>query len=216
MTNIKHIKNDIEAIQFLEGYCDFTDPNHVWIMKGIARNKDNPDNSIKFMRRMVLTCKEDIQEIYYDIKHQMLAVHGVYRIYISLNARDAVKSLFNFQKRMVDINTGLFKNTPDALAMSKKIGSLWKTEMEQSSNRGTKRFLLDIDNCECDEFVSDIADRVEEWTDKIHCVNKTVSGYAIVFNACDTREIVEYLKILGAEYDLHKDSMLFIDQFIVN
>ena len=50
-----------EALTFMHDYCDFSDPNWVWIMTGISRNKDNTESGDKFLRRMVITKPEDIE-----------------------------------------------------------------------------------------------------------------------------------------------------------
>ena len=39
------------------------------------------------------------------------------------------------------------------------------------------------------------------------------SGMAVVFDACDTRELLELCKKIGIEHDLQRDSMVFVEQF---
>ena len=41
MTTIK------ESLDFLHSYCIFDNPNEIWILKGISRNKDNDENAGK-------------------------------------------------------------------------------------------------------------------------------------------------------------------------
>jgi hypothetical protein len=89
-----------ESIEFANNYCDFSDPNHIWLMKGISRSKDNPKEYHKFFRRMTLSCIEDIQESYDEIKQLGNQLGTTYRIYLSLNSRDVVKANFNFAKRL--------------------------------------------------------------------------------------------------------------------
>ena len=109
-----------------------------------------------------------------------------------------------------------------ALQQAKKVGSIWKTELEQRHARGTKRFLLDVDKKP--ELVGKLEEH--EWHDsklfcwmqknlkgKIICSRKTVSGWAFVFEACDTRALMEFGKDLNVDLDLQRDSMLFVEQF---
>lgn len=198
------------SIEFLTNYCSFQEPSWVWIMTGIARNKDNPnleDNG--FMRRLVIAKTSDILDCYNEI-HTLANVPGVfYRIYISLNARNANKAFFNFQKRMLEISLGLFEGHNDAQNLVTKIGSLWKTELAQTHNRATKRFLIDIDNDPDDAklkevfvFVSDVMKaNIRAW-------RKTVTGNVIVIDACDTRSLTDKFDV-----DVQKDSMIFVEQF---
>ncbi|MFA7219027.1 MAG: hypothetical protein WC119_00680 [Synergistaceae bacterium] len=204
-----------DAITFLNDYCAFDDPNCVWIMKGISRTKDNensPDMH-QFLRRMVLTSPEDIQKCYDEIHLVANDPKTTYRIYISLNSRDAVDAAFQFQKKLVDITQGLAKRHDDALALSKKIGSLWKTELEQKHARGTKRLLLDIDVI--DEMIA--KDLLRYLQDKakatIRAFRKTPNGFAIVFDACDTRGLIKYYEERHIDCSLQRDSMLFVEQF---
>lgn len=203
-----------EALQFMHDYCDFSDPNCVWVMKGISRNKDNPDNPNmhRFLRRMILTCPDDIDSCYEEI--HLLANHPdtTYRIYISLNSRDVVDAAFQFQKKLVDITQGLAKGFPDALKQAKKVGSIWKTELEQRNARGTKRFLLDIDENN-DVIARNIQQKIISIPSMIHAFRKTPNGYAIVFDACDTRDLMKFCHDGMAQVDLQKDSMLFVEQF---
>lgn len=204
-----------EAIQFLNEYCDFSDPNCVWVMKGISRNKDNENNPDmhRFLRRMVLTSPEDIQKCYDEIHLVANDPKTTYRIYISLNSRDAVDATFQFQKKLVDITQGLSKRRDDALALAKKIGSLWKTELEQRHARGTKRFLLDVDIID-EMIVRDLLNFLKNESQAIiRAFRKTPNGYAIVFDACDTRSLIKYYEERHIACDLQKDSMLFVEQF---
>lgn len=201
-------------IHFLNEYCDFSNPNNVWILKGISRNKDNSNNSSmdKFFRRMILTCPEDIVTCYKEIHLLANDPLTTYRIYISLNSRDTIKATTQFQKTLIDISAGVYNGNPEFVDRIKKLDSIWKTELEQSTCRGTKRVLLDIDGCldlpvEIVEFITD------NCKTKIYCIRRTVSGWAIVFDACDTRNLMLKCEELAIKVDLHRDSMLFVEAF---
>lgn len=206
-----------EVITFLNEYCDFSDPNWIWILKGVSRNKDNNDG-VKFFRRMILTQPEDFAICRQDIINQATDPLTVYRLYISLNSRDVIKGTFNYQKKLIEIGMGLANGQKDQLGMCKKLGSIWKTELEQRTNRGTKRFLLDIDEEDDDKKVQAVVAYLEQEVKtkdnkplKVHCMRRTVSGYAIVFDACDTRGVMKYCNELKIQSDLHRDSMVFLE-----
>ena len=200
------------AIDFIKSYCDFSNPNWVWILKGMSRSKDNQDNPDyhKCMRRFVLTKSEDIEELYSDWRLFANDSSTVYRTYISVNARDTFHAAFSFQHVMASLTYDLAKGLPAALVKSKNLDSSWKTELEQIHNRGTKRFLLDVDNCENEP--TDLLNYIRN-DFGIYCHRKTVSGWAIVIDAGDTRALVEKCKQDNLDVDIHKDSMLFVEQF---
>ena len=204
----------MNSVEFMESYCDFSDSKWVWIMTGISRNKDNDNSGVRFIRRLIVAKPSDIAECYNEIKLLANDKNTTYRIYVSLNARDVVKTAFEFQKTMIDIGYGLVRGLEDHISMSKKIGSICKTELAQINNRVTKRFLLDLDNVDFG-IANHIVIMVNGISKVIVC-RPTVSGYHIVFDACDTRKLVEYLKENGIEAEIHKDSMVFVEQFSNN
>ena len=130
-------------------------------------------------------------------------------MYVSLNARNVVSTVFNMQKKLADIGFGLAKNQKDSLNAAKKIGSYWKTELAQNYCRGTKRVLIDFD-CSDETRLNAIVSFLEGITQVI-CVRNTVSGYHIVFEACDTRELI---KQFGTDdIDIQRDSLVFVDSW---
>ena len=207
--------NAFEVNDFLNSYCDFSNPNHVWMLKGISRNKDNDKTGVKFIRRLVMTCPEDFITCRNEILTLANDPNTTYRLYVSLNSRDAVNGAIQFQKKLIDVSIGLARGQEDALGLSKKIGSLWKTELEQKHNRGTKRILLDVDNEPDEHKAVAIVDYINKFMDTtVHCMRKTVSGWAIVIDACDTRELIRLCKsAFRVEIDLQRDSMVFLEQW---
>jgi len=214
------------SIEFMESYCDFSDPKWVWIMTGISRNKDNDDSGVRFIRRLIVAKPSEIAECYNEIKLLANNKNTTYRIYISLNARDVVKTSFEFQKTMIDIGYGLARGLEDHISMSKKIGSIWKTELAQIQNRGTKRVLLDIDGANSIQYSQLLAYIMECYVmesetlpkakTKIYAHRSTPNGYHIVLDAFDTRELIAYCKWKDIKADLHRDSMVFVEQFSNN
>jgi hypothetical protein len=205
-----------ESIQFLKSYCTFDNPKEIWLLKGITRNKDNKGNpdAERFMRRLVIAKPEDIEPCYNDIKRMGNALGTIYRVYVSLNSRDTVKGLFNFQKKLLEISYDVSRDLDDAIEITKKIGSKWKTELEQKSNRGTKRFLIDIDEDDVNLLskVLHEARKLElQGLTTVHTHRKTVSGYAVVMDACDIRGFLDTFK--DREVSIQKDSMLFVESW---
>lgn len=206
-----------ESLTFLHEYCDFYDPNWVWILKGMSRNKDNSNSGVKFMRRLVVRKPEELEQCREEIIRLAYDPYTTYRLYVSLNSRDVVKGLFEFQKKMIDIGQGLAKGLEDHLWMSKNVHSIWKTELEQRGNRGTKRVLLDIDHEGDDQKALAVVEYLnQEVKTKVHCMRKTVSGWAISFDACDTRGLMTFCNEIGVKTDqntLQRDGMVFVEQW---
>ena len=202
-----------EAIDFLKNYCTFFDnPKEVWILKGISRNKDNDEDMDKFISRMIISKPKDIEECYKKIKQMGNKLGTTYRMYVSLNSRDVVKGLFSFQKKLLDISYDVTRDLDSGLQMAKQIGSKWKTELEQMNCRGTKRFLIDIDEDSIelkDRVVAELHLMVKAGKTTVWTIRRTVSGYAVVMDACDIRGLLNTFK--DNDVTIQKDSMLFIE-----
>lgn len=198
-----------KSIEFLKSYCQF-EKNWVWILTGIARNKDN-ENSEKFLRRFVIKSHDDIEHSYHCLKEMMNKEGVTYRMYISLNARDTLKTLFNFQHTLVALSFDIARGIDNGSISN--IDSLWKTELAQSSNRATKRFLLDIDNFKNGRSVMDLLAKHYDDLVNVHALVETPSGLACVIDAIDTRGLEKEFKDAGIEMTIQKDSMVFLEQF---
>ena len=199
------------SIDFLRNYCQFEQPNHVWVLTGIVRNKDNKITTDwdRWMRRLIIRSQDDIVPCYNDIK-AMGNIKGVnYRMYVSLNARDVTKTFFHFQQTLLQTSYDLCRGLEQIQDQIKRMDSIWKTELLQNNNRATKRFLLDVDAVDA-LLVSDIQTYLESIT-KVHAVRATLAGYHIVFEACDTRGLMEKFK--GAPIDLQRDSLLYVESW---
>lgn len=211
-----------ESLNFLQEYCDFSDPHWVWILTGISRNKDNQDGNFhQYMQRLIVSNPEEILECYKRIKGEATDSITSYRMYVSLNARDVVKTHFNFQHALLDIGFGLSKGQQDALVKAKRISSLWKDELAQNANRGTKRILIDIDKPQLEDF-TEVVKLVGAIKDvKVHATRRTPNGWHIVIDACDTRDLIKACTDNGI-YDpkkdkngsfIQRDSLVFVEKW---
>ncbi len=208
------------SIQFITDYCDFSNPNWVWMLVGMSRNKDNKIPDIegeiynvpeKFMRRLVIRRPEEIPQLYDELLLMGNSIGTTYRMYLSINSRDTVSTLFHFQQKLCEIGYGLSRQLPDALQLSKKISSLWKTELAQKRNKGTRRILLDIDEND-EKLMEQLMQHINDNNIVCYACRKTVSGYAIVCEAHDARWTKQF-KFKDREIDIKHDSLLFIEQW---
>jgi len=200
----------IDSIKFIKEYCDFSNPDEVWMLKGVSRNKDNQTGFHRFMRRLVMVTPDDIVPCYNDIKQMGNQEGTSYRMYISLNSRDVIKGMFHFQKKLLDISHGVARGLSDMKKQTTKLGSVWKTELEQMGCRGTKRFLLDVDSNDTG-LVDKIVSHFNDMRIPIHVIRPTVSGYAVVVDACDLRGFYQLVK--DYPVDVQKDSMVFVEKW---
>jgi len=199
-----------QACEFIKEYCDFSDPDCVWILKGVSRSKDNEKGFDRYMRRLVMANEDDIEKCYNDIKSMGNKKDTTYRVYVSLNSRNVIKGMFSFQKKLLDISHGVARGLDDMKKQTVKLASVWKTVLEQRDCRGTKRILLDVDDNNID-LLDDVVGFFVDRDVNVYVARPTVSGYAVIVDACDLREY--YDKFKDEEIDVQKDSMVFVEKW---
>jgi len=200
-----------DSIEFIRHYCDWSDPDCVWMLKGVTRSKDNDTGFHRYMRRLVMVTPDDIESCYNDIKQMGNNQGTAYRVYVSLNSRNVIKGMFQFQKKLLDFSHGVARGLADVRKQTTKLGSVWKTVLEQRDCRGTKRLLLDVDTQDGEVLARVKAHISTEMDTHIHILRPTVNGYAIVIDACDMRSF--YKEFKGEEIDVQKDSMVFVEKW---
>ncbi len=203
----------ISAIHFLNDYCTFEDPNCVWVLTGISRAKDNVEGYHKYLQRLVLTKPEDILECVNRIKAETLKPNTTYRMYVSINSRDVVKTTFNFQKTLLEISYLLAKGNADALNQAKRLSSLWKNELAQNCNRGTKRVLVDLDTND-NASVRHVLEFIQSMPTQLIVSRPSLSGHHFILNACDTRGLVAFGKQNEYPLDIQRDSLLYVTSWM--
>ena len=74
--------------------------------------------------------------------------------------------------------------------------------------------LLDVDD-DSTETLDAISTYMMVESDTFHIVatRTTVSGYHIVFKACDTRGLLAYCKISNIDAEIKRDSLIFIEKY---
>ena len=205
----------MNPLSFLNDYCDFSDPKWVWILTGMSRSKDNKVGCHDILKRFVLTQPSDIMECYNRIHEETVVPGTTYRMYISLNARDATKCAFKFGQRIFNICEGLANGYNDALALSKKLGSEWKSELAQSHCRATKRLLVDVDAPSLEDF-TEVIKFIGKIPDlKVYTTRQTKNGWHIVINSCDTRQLITDCKNAGISVDIQRDSLVFVEHWYI-
>jgi hypothetical protein len=212
--------NRSDGVQFIKEYCDFSDPDNVWILSCIARNKENEQNNIFFKREIIRTSDYIEQAV---LKLKALATlttaqqnhKPIYRLYISLNSRNTRKAMFSYAKTAIDIISAMGN---DGEKRYSKMDTIWLNELAKSCHRGTKNFLIDVDNFNDDEHVLHYCEVLNNAEIAVKHCRATPSGYAIVVKACNPTFLYGFATQVQAynkpfDIDVQTDSMVFVEQF---
>lgn len=199
-----------KPIAFLEDYCTFNE-DRVYVLMAIARKKENPEitSSSEPVFREVIKNGEDIRrkvEKLESIVSNYRSDSGnllTFRLYITANARNTLKTYFNFRQRMNGWIKDRMYEQKDTPRKFKRIDSHWKSELHKPESRDETRFIFDLENVSSEEletFLNDLTEHV----DAEYRV-RTPNGFHIVTEPFNYNQFET-----GIEYELKTDGMVFL------
>ncbi|MFP8958893.1 hypothetical protein ACLI4Y_19520 [Natrialbaceae archaeon A-CW3] len=193
------------AVEAIREWCEFGE-YRTYILMAIARSTHNDDlsSNSEISYRKVIHDEDDIERAYTDLLALVGGHDYLFRIYLTVNARNTLKAYFNFREEMDGWIRDIFYGDEHAAEKLSRVDSYWKSALHRPEARDDRYFLFDLDDIsdlERDEFLVQIP------TD-VHTTVTTPNGYHVVtepFNYTDWDPTVEY-------DDLDTDGQLFIDE----
>jgi hypothetical protein len=184
----------------IKEYCDFSNPEKVYILLLVPRKKDNPQQTerekLNKRARFIITCDDDVD---YAID-QLFKISDFYqditfRVYLSANRRSLKKGLINFNHLLVDLTKEVINGNNQVWGRAAaKLSSEYKSTLAKKECRADKRFLLDIDfdnggDAHTTLSVNNITDELYSNGIAVQYCGKTPNGYVVV---CDSFNIVNF------------------------
>ncbi|MBX0303155.1 hypothetical protein [Haloarcula salinisoli] len=191
---------DIDALQ---AFCEFG-PDRVYLLVAIARAKENPatDERDRPTIREVVTDAEELPQTVGQLDHAASSFDATYRLYLTVNARDALAATFDLRRRMDDWLEMRLHGNEEVAAKFKRVDSEYKSVLQSDACADDSYFIFDLDDPTQAE-----ADRLEsaltaETT--VRLVRETPNGYHIVTAPFDYTAFES-----DVAYELKTDGLLF-------
>jgi hypothetical protein len=127
-----------------------------------------------------------------------------FRLYVTVNARNAMDAYFNFRERMDGWVRDRLDGDEAAPRKFKRLDSYWKSELQKPAARDDTRLLFDLDEATAGEksrLVSTLSDRTEVVTRR-----ETPNGYHVVTEPFNYDELDRDLN-----YELKTDGLLLVE-----
>ena len=197
---------------FMHDYCKFGQ-DRVYPLMAIARKNENKHltKNSEIVFREVLKKPEDINRKVEKLQNAAQNYTGekqddpVFRLYMSVNARNTVDAYWNFRERMNQWIQDLMNGDDAASYKLKKIDSHWKSELQRSPSRDETLFLFDID--EPDAPLEDFTDFLEDYTDVV-TYRETPNGFHVITETFNYNELPD--EFMERIEDLKTDQMMFL------
>lgn len=193
----------MQSIEPFEEYCDFG-PERVYLLLAIARSKDNPETSASSEPtiRAVVTERDELVETVERLDHAVRRFDRRYRLYLSVNARNATSAFFRLRERMDDWLEMRFNGNEEVLGKFERIDSEWKSVLQSDGCADDSNFLFDVDDASAAE-TDAFADRLAAETEVL-LRRETPNGYHLVTAPFDYTDLTA-----DVEYELKTDGMVF-------
>jgi hypothetical protein len=165
---------------------------NVHVLSLMYRKKDNPESQKEeYCFREVYSVGDIAMREEKILKLQAISKisKGKWRIYESINERDTEKA-----KRL------LFHRMLDGLVNIEKIDSEWKSILQKHECRGSRKFLLDLDNCDNADFER-VLSYLERQNVEVLERYESVNGFHVITDKFDCRELRDLFKFVDVKTD---------------
>lgn len=180
---------------FVHEWCEFGD-HRTYLLWLIARRKHNEEltNSTEIVHRRVLSNEKEIDDNYDDLVALASRHDYRFRLYLTVNARNAVEAQRRLDDKMNEWLTALIYGDEDQAKKMHRIGSEWKSCLHSPKCRDDEYFAFDVDDnpseSEIESFIEDLSEQTTVLTSR-----STPNGYHVItepFNYTEWEPPIEY------------------------
>lgn len=194
----------MDELEQFHDYCEFGD-DRVYLLVALARAKENADtssNSAPVIRSIVAE-EDQLDPKAAELAHATRRFDQRYRLYLTANARDALKATFELRRSMDDWLEGRIHGDEGVRAKFKRVDGEFKSTLQSDTCRDETNFVFDLDDAgpsERDALKSDLRDRTT-----ISMVRETPNGYHVVTDPFNYDELAT-----DVAYELKTDGTVFV------
>ena len=187
-----------------EEYCEFGE-DRVYLLVALARAKENEgttSNAAPAVRKVVES-EDEIGRTAAELDHTARRFDERFRLYLTANARDALKATFELRRSMDDWLEGRIHGDEGVSAKFRRVDSEFKSTLQSDACRDETNFVFDVDDATAadrDALVEDLQGHTE-----VALVRETPNGYHVVTDPFDYNELAT-----SVEYELKTDGMVFV------
>ena len=178
----------------------------IYIYEAIKRKKENPNNVGERCIREVsydVVGKRAIDELKKKTSNDVV----IWRIYRTVNSRDARKAQIDLAKTLIDILSGVNDT-------KKTVENLWKDILSQPRNKAERKFLVDVDSA-C--LVNKVSKIIRDCGRGLLLDTvATPNGFHLITLPFDPRIMKDSLTTEEfANVEIKKDALVFVEKYKV-
>jgi hypothetical protein len=188
----------------LREYCEFGE-DRVYLLVALARAKENEGttSNVAPAIRKVVEDGDELARKAAELDHAASRFDERFRLYLTANARDALKATFELRRSMDDWLEGRIHGDEGVRAKFKRVDSEFVSTLQSDACRDETNFVFDLDDAteaDRDALVDDLRDHTE-----IALTRETPNGYHVVAEPFNYNELAT-----AVDYELKTDGMVFV------
>ncbi|MFC3957481.1 hypothetical protein [Halovivax cerinus] len=196
-----------DPVETITDWCEFGD-YRAYILMAIARATHNDDltGADEVVHRRVLRDADDVRRQYDDLRALLTRHDLVFRIYLTVNARNTLDAYFEFRDEMNGWIRDLVAGDDHAAPKLGEIDSRWKSALHSPTVRDDQYFQFDVDDVTEAEIQTFTAALETQTT--VASTRATPNGYHVLtepFNYTEWEPPVAY-------DDLDTDGQVFVEE----
>lgn len=193
----------VDDLTAFSEYCEFGD-DRVYLLLAIARTKENEneaDLEAPTMRRVVED-PADLERLAAELDHAAGRYERQYRLYLTVNARDALAAFFALRERMDEWIRARLGGDEGVRRKFKRVDREFLSVLQSDGSRADKRLLFDLDDVG-PEGAAEFRAELDGPTILLH--RETPNGYHVVTEPFDYTEFES-----DTSYELKTDGLVFV------
>jgi len=193
----------------LDDVKEFTtfEPGGVYVFIALARKRENPDitRNTELLFRETATSTDDIDDVVQRLSGEIDHYDKTFRLYMSINRRDAVEASFLLLQEIDSMKTQLVYGNDEVIEQFERLGSDFRSCLQKPMCKDEQHFLIDVDDPALGQ-VDEMRTVLGEFT-TIRLDRQTPNGHHFVVDAFDPRLLQDDVDF---EYERKNDANVFL------
>ncbi|WP_135363390.1 hypothetical protein [Halosimplex halophilum] len=187
-----------------EEYCEFGG-DRVYLLLAIARAKENEGtagDAAPTLRRVVEEAA-DLARTAAELEHAADRFDERFRLYLTANARDALKATFELRRSMDDWLEGRIHGDEGVRPKFRRVDREFLSTLQSDACRDGTNFVFDLDDATAadrDALVDDLRGHTG-----VALARETPNGFHVVTDPFDYTDFTT-----GVDYELKTDGLIFV------
>lgn len=200
----------ITNLEKVKELLDFSDGN-VYTIILVARKKNNEmiTNSQEIVLRRIIRSESSFDKQVVEYMQYAKSRPENFKLYITFNPRSPLKAYKKLKERMSQWDYDIHKQQEQTIERISKIDNEWISSL-QKSPANKNYYMLDLDD---KSKLIQVLSLIPLHTSITSCEVEqfeTKNGYHLLFEPCDTRELMQDINELKIDCELKRDDLLCI------